>query len=600
MADVVVTITGKDEASKVFADVGGAISTFGFVAESVAATGLAVLSAGIVALGAAIAGHIALFVSAGLPAIATYERLALTLESLAARELLNTGAAKDMAEALALSADKGEELLNWTQQLAIHSPFTQEGVADALRMALAYGFTVEEAQKLTQTLIDFAAGSGATEYAMQQIARALGQISAAGKLTAQDTNQLVAAGLPVIQILADAWGKTTAEIIAMRADGLIPAKDAIQALTEYMDTSFSGAADRQTKSWAGLLGTFEDLKQIALREYFGGVADALQPLAVEFSNWLQGPGIEILKDMGERLGNIVSYFVQIATDLPGIIDGLKQFADSIGASDVIKEVFAALSDAAAELGDFLIPFLMEQFDKLGAWFDENGPAFIATIKEWAHIFINDVIPAVIFLIELFAEVLGVLFDISLFLGKIYFQFQAISFIDIGKNLWQSFIAGMNSVELNITAFVKEKIVDPIKEFFGIASPSTVFAQIGRDLIYGLIAGIGSVASWAMNAIKGIVATILEPFKWILDALGIDTSSLFGGSGGVGDHDPGRTTPGTPSTGASGTTVNQYFAGATINVGSWDEIIYDCVYPNPFIGSTSGQLTGGGGGTGAPR
>jgi hypothetical protein len=200
---------------------------------------------------------------------------------------------------------------------------------------------------------------------------------------------------------------------------------------------------------------------------------------------------------------------------------------------------------------------------------------------------------------IFTTVMDLLVDI--FVGIVDFVVGTDSWKQIGQAFRDGFKGAFESDwSLDLEAWCQEHIVDPIRKFFGIASPSTVFAQIGRDLIYGLIAGIGSVATFAMNAIKGIVATILEPFKWILDALGIDTSSLFGGSGGVGDHDPGRTTPGTPSTGASGTTVNQYFAGATINVGSWDEIIYDCVYPNPFIGSTSGQLTGGGGGTGAPR
>ena len=73
------------------------------------------------------------------------------------------------------------------------------------------------------------------------------------------------------------------------------------------------------------------------------------------------------------------------------------------------------------------------------------------------------------------------------------------------------------------------------------------------------------------------------------------------AGSIGGHSTGGTTTG--STGGTGTlsslatTVNQYFQGANIYVGSWDEIAYDCIYPNPFVASTSGQLGSFGNNTG---
>ncbi|MEN6584460.1 MAG: hypothetical protein ABFE02_00225, partial [Sulfuricella sp.] len=90
----------------------------------------------------------------GLNAYASYERLGMSLQTLTARELVNTGAAKNMAAAYAAAEPKAKELLAWTQKLAIESPFTQDDVAQAFRLAEAYGFTSEEAQRLTQAVID--------------------------------------------------------------------------------------------------------------------------------------------------------------------------------------------------------------------------------------------------------------------------------------------------------------------------------------------------------------------------------------------------------------------------------------------------------------
>jgi tape measure domain-containing protein len=270
------------------------------------------------------------FAMEGLDAIASYERLEMSLTSLVASQMVQAGVAEDVASAMGVASLKAEELVKWNEQLAINSPFTSEGVAQAFRMAMAYGFTVEEAKRLTEAMIDFAAGSGASEYAMQQIARALGQISATGRLTGGDMLQLVNAGLPVAEILADAFGVTTAEIMKMREQGLIPAQDAIEAITVYLETNFKGAAQAQATTWAGLKGTFEDLKAMGLREFFGGLFDALQPFAVAFTTWLQGPGMTLLGALGDILGGLVR----------NVLDRFSEFAPVM---ETINESFLLFS-----------------------------------------------------------------------------------------------------------------------------------------------------------------------------------------------------------------------------------------------------------------
>lgn len=250
----------------------------------------------------------------GLDAIAGYERLEASLTTLVASQMLQNGAATDMAAALKVASVEAEGLVKWNEQLAINSPFTSEGVAQAFRMAMAYGFTTDEAKRLTEALIDFAAGSGASEYAMQQIARALGQISATGKVTGGDMLQLVNAGLPVVDILAKGFNVTTAELMDMRSKGLLPATEAIEYITTYLETNFAGAAERQATSWAGLKGTFEDIKQIGLREFFGGLFDALQPVAVSLSNFLQSEGMDKLKEWGTILGEVTKGLIGLFTE----------------------------------------------------------------------------------------------------------------------------------------------------------------------------------------------------------------------------------------------------------------------------------------------
>ena len=167
--------------------------------------------------------------------------------------------------------------------------------------------------------------------------------------------------------------------------------------------------------------------------------------------------------------------------------------------------------------------------------------------------------------------------------------------NLGRNIIQGIIDGVNSIEVSVTDWVRDHIVTPIKTFLGIASPSTVFVEIGKNIVQGLINGWDSMfntfETLVRTALQGLLDNTINP---ILSAMhlptielgGVTTGSIGGGVGGGG----GGTGTGT-TTGVGGTVVNQYFAGATINVGSWDEIAYDCIYPNPFVAASSGQLTG---------
>jgi len=277
------------------------------------------------------------------------------------------------AEASEMAAKASEELVQWVEQLAIKSPFTEEGVAKAFRPASAYGFVSDQAldlqvrtgkiteanreaevssQRLTQALIDFASGSGADAFQMDRIALALGQIKARGKLAGQEVRQLTEAGLSVYPILSEAFGKSTAEIIAMQEKGLIPADQAIQAIVKSIEEDFGGAALRQSTSFAGLVSTLSDVKTIGLREFFTGTFEALQPYLNQFASWLQSM-IPSLSAFGEKMGSAVaggiSAFASFFSVLAPFLTYLK---DTIVTGDAFNDWLTKLPEpvAAVALG----------------------------------------------------------------------------------------------------------------------------------------------------------------------------------------------------------------------------------------------------------
>jgi len=87
--------------------------------------------------------------------------------------------------------------------------------------------------------------------------------------------------------------------------------------------------------------------------------------------------------------------------------------------------------------------------------------------------------------------------------------------DVGINLINGLVDGITSAASGIWNGIKSVftgIVDAIKGFFGIHSPSTLFAGLGEDMIQGLINGILSAGGAIWNAVKGIFTGLWDNIK----------------------------------------------------------------------------------------
>jgi len=262
-----------------------------------------------------------------LASYSEYEMLGMSLDSLVARELRNADATLTQADALALAGEKSAELLGWIEDLAIKSPFKQSGVAEAFRTAMAYGFTADEAQRLTDATINFASGSGASSQSMNRIALALGQIKAKGKLAGQEMLQLTEAGLDVRKILADSIGVTTEELVEMQEKGLIPADLAIEAIVKSLEEDFAGAAERGATSFTGLISSIDELKETNLRTFFEGAFKEVQPYVQGLVDFLSSEETkEKISEFGEKFGNSIGNAIAW---IDGLVAKVEPFAMDI-------------------------------------------------------------------------------------------------------------------------------------------------------------------------------------------------------------------------------------------------------------------------------
>lgn len=297
----------------------------------------------------------------GQEALSTYaytERLRMSLSSMAAKEFVQSGAAPDMAAGLQMATKRAQELESWIRKIAIESPFGREDVADAFRMAMAYGFTSEQAQRLTQATIDFSTATGQGGAVMQRVSLALGQIQARGKLSAQELNQLSEAGVNARQILADAFGVSTSAIMEMIEKGLVPASVAVEAVTKDIETNFGGAASRSTESLSGLLNSIEDLKGETLENLFGpSFESAFVPALSRVVELLRDPDFQTgVKTFGEELGKVAGLTLDNVTgSVERIVEAINKPAAISGTGWL--EALAGLTGAEVEITPVLGPDL---------------------------------------------------------------------------------------------------------------------------------------------------------------------------------------------------------------------------------------------------
>lgn len=119
----------------------------------------------------------------------------------------------------------------------------------------------------------------------------------------------------------------------------------------------------------------------------------------------------------------------------------------------------------------------------------------------------------------------------------------------GLNLVGDFIAGFIKGIFDLLDYVLEKIgqfftfiIDKIKDVLGIHSPSTVMADIGKNLVLGLWEGISSLAEWIYDKISDFASTIADKLSSVFSGIGDWFSSIGSGIGdwfssvssGIGD------------------------------------------------------------------
>lgn len=163
------------------------------------------------------------------------------------------------------SAEAADKFLRELWDFAARTPFEFEGLQQSSRMLLAFGFQAKDIIPTMTAVGNAVAGLGGGEFEIQRVVRALGQMRAKGKVSAEEMMQLAETGIPAWEMLAKAIGTDIPTAMKLAEKGAIPAGTAIKGIVDGMMTAFPDMMAKQSTTLLGQWSTLKDNIAGALR-----------------------------------------------------------------------------------------------------------------------------------------------------------------------------------------------------------------------------------------------------------------------------------------------------------------------------------------------
>jgi tape measure domain-containing protein len=230
----------------------------------------------------------------------------------------------------------------WIETFATRTPLSVEETVQAYARLRAFG--LDPTTGSLQALVDTMAATGGGAEQLDGLTLALGQAWTKGKLQGEEAMQMLERGVPVWDLLAEAMGKSAAEVQKLSEQGRL-GKEEITLLMEALGTRYDGAADRASQTWDGIISNLWDQWTRFQRMVMGSglfvwmkgqlqqLLETLNRMAAngELQRWAETAGAQIMA----VLQGIRDLGVGIYTVWNTVVPALERFAEIVGGWDVL-------------------------------------------------------------------------------------------------------------------------------------------------------------------------------------------------------------------------------------------------------------------------
>lgn len=264
-------------------------------------------------------------------------------------------------ETMLKSKKKATKFMDSAKKFASVTPFDTSAVVSNAQRMLAYGFSDKDIIPDLTKIGNASAALGAGEEGISRVSRALGQMKTNGRLNAEDMNQLTDVGINAWKYLADAEGKSIAQIREMSQKGEISGDKAVNTILNGLK-EFDGMMDKTSNSTvSGLMSNIKDTFDINIVSKWGkGLQKGATKGLGEFADYLDKSDAK-LKEAGtslEKLGEYAS---------TSVFKGLEKAGDKI--DDLISMPKFQNASIGGKISIAWDELIVNPFSK---WWDSKG------------------------------------------------------------------------------------------------------------------------------------------------------------------------------------------------------------------------------------
>ena len=417
-------------------------------------------------------------------------------------------------------AEKAKKLTDNLKTLAAKTPLAMTDLADASQILLAFGSSAEELPDQLKRLGDVAQGDAQK---LGTMATAFGRIQSNGYASLEEINMMIDQGFNPLNIIAEKTGETMAEVRDRVSAGEVSFEELNDALMTATDAGgqFYNAMENQSKTFEGQMSTLKDnvsaLAGSLTEDLFGSLAENALP---KVNGWvdelLTAAETEGIAGVVDTAGTVLS------EALTAILDAAPSFIES--ATSLVSSFLSAVQEMGPQITDGAIAVIMT----LAQGFVSMIPEIISTAGTLIAGLISgiaDHFPEIIStagtliknmasgLIDAIPNIILAIGDLIGALIKAIFE---TDWIQVGKDIINGLINGIGAMAGALWEAAKNiarSALDAIKGFFGIASPSKVMRdQVGKQLDAGLAAGMEENADEAADSARNVSRRVLGEFS----------------------------------------------------------------------------------------
>lgn len=416
------------------------------------------------------------------------------------------------------SDEAASKLTNSLKDMAAETPLAMTDLADASQILLAFGSTADQLPDQLKRLGDVSQGNAEK---LGTMATAFGRIQSNGYASLEEINMMIDQGFNPLQIIADKTGESMAEVRDRVSEGKVSFEEISDALVTATSDGgqFFGAMEAQSQTFTGQMSTLQDnvnaLAGSLTEDLFANLAEnALPQVNAWVDQLLTAAETEGVAGAVDAAGTVLT------EALTAILNAAPSFIES--ATSLVNSFLGAVSAAAPQITNSAIQVVIT----LAQGMVSSAPQIISTAATLITSFINSLANNAPQIISTAGQLIAamasgfvqnapqIITAVGNLMSAIIDAITNIDWISVGKNIIQGLINGIGSMGKALwdaAQNVASSAINGIMKGLDSRSPSKKAEKAGKTVPQGLVKSFDedrSVES-AAKSLGGVAARSLS-------------------------------------------------------------------------------------------